>query len=46
MKISIFGAGYVGAVSAACLVKEGHHVMAVDPDPNKIGPLMAGKTFQ
>ncbi len=44
MKISIFGAGYVGAVSAACLVKEGHHVMAVDPDPNKIGPLMAGKS--
>ncbi|PYB73926.1 nucleotide sugar dehydrogenase [Rhizobium wuzhouense] len=44
MKISIFGAGYVGAVSAACLVKEGHHVTAVDPDPNKIGPLMAGKS--
>ncbi len=44
MKISVFGAGYVGAVSAACLVKEGHHVTAVDPDPNKIGPLMAGKS--
>ena len=44
MKISIFGAGYVGAVSAACLVKEGHHVTAVDPDPNKIGPLLAGKS--
>lgn len=44
MKISIFGAGYVGAVSAACLAKEGHHVTAVDPDPNKIKPLMEGKS--
>jgi GDP-mannose 6-dehydrogenase len=44
MNISIFGAGYVGAVSAACLVKDGHHVMAVDPDPNKIRPLLEGKS--
>lgn len=44
MKISIFGAGYVGAVSAACLVKEGHSVTAVDPDPNKIKPLLEGKS--
>jgi len=44
MNISIFGAGYVGAVSAACLVKDGHHVIAVDPDPNKIRPLLEGKS--
>ncbi|MFD2250547.1 GDP-mannose 6-dehydrogenase [Pseudochelatococcus lubricantis] len=44
MKISIFGAGYVGAVSAACLAQEGHHVVAVDPDPNKIRPLLAGES--
>ncbi|WJH41118.1 hypothetical protein N7E02_11605 [Aliirhizobium terrae] len=44
MKISIFGAGYVGAVSAACLTKDGHTVIAVDPDPNKIQPLLAGKS--
>jgi GDP-mannose 6-dehydrogenase len=44
MRISIFGAGYVGAVSAACLTKDGHTVIAVDPDPNKIQPLLAGKS--
>lgn len=44
MKISIFGAGYVGAVSAACLAKEQHSIIAVDPDPNKIRPLLEGKS--
>lgn len=44
MKISIFGAGYVGAVSAACLAKDGNTLIAVDPDPNKINPLLAGKS--
>ncbi|SMD13158.1 GDP-mannose 6-dehydrogenase [Fulvimarina manganoxydans] len=42
MRISIFGAGYVGAVSAACLSKDRNHVVAVDPDPNKIKPLLEG----
>lgn len=44
MKISVFGAGYVGAVSAACLAGDGHEVIAVDPDPNKLKPLSEGRS--
>jgi GDP-mannose 6-dehydrogenase len=42
MRISIFGIGYVGAVSAACLAADGHDVAAVDTNPHKVKMLNDG----
>ena len=42
MKISIFGLGYVGAVTAGCLTEQGHEVVGVDVDPQKIDEFNRG----
>jgi GDP-mannose 6-dehydrogenase len=44
MRISIFGLGYVGAVSLACLARDGHDVIGVDIDTAKLDLIRAGKT--
>jgi GDP-mannose 6-dehydrogenase len=44
VNISIFGLGYVGAVSLACLARDGHRVIGVDIDRVKLDLIAAGKT--
>jgi GDP-mannose 6-dehydrogenase len=41
--VSVFGLGYVGCVSAACLAREGHTVVGVDVSASKVGMVNAGQ---
>jgi UDPglucose 6-dehydrogenase len=44
MNLTVIGAGYVGLVGAVCLAKQGHHVLAVEIDDNKLNLLQQGKS--
>ena len=44
MKISVFGLGYVGTVTAGCLAQDGHFVTGVDPVRVKVDLINSGKT--
>jgi GDP-mannose 6-dehydrogenase len=43
MRLAVFGLGYVGSVTAACLAEDGHQVVGVDTNPQKIEIFNAGR---
>ncbi len=45
MRVTVIGAGHVGLVTAVCLAKVGHDVLAVDDDPAKLELLRQGRAW-
>src|SRR5689334_18721143 len=44
MRVSVFGLGYVGSVSAASFAADGHEVIGVDVNPDKVASVNAGRS--
>jgi GDP-mannose 6-dehydrogenase len=44
MRIAIFGMGYVGVVSGACLLRDGHEIVGVDPAGGKVADITKGRS--
>jgi len=44
MRISVFGLGYVGSVTAGCLAEMGHTIVGVEPNPTKLGMVNRGQS--
>ena len=43
-RVTVFGLGYVGTVTAAALARDGHEVVGVDVSPEKLETLRAGRS--
>lgn len=43
MKVSVIGLGYLGVTHSVALAKLGHDVVGIEPNPEKLGLLLAGK---